>query len=179
MKSKRLLLTFAVLGLVISGEVAAVDGYKGVKFGSSFSQLQAGKICSWEKYEADKTPGMDTYYCTNFQFAGKKRTGLAIFIDKKFERISVPLTKDIGFEALADSLKKKYGEPSSVFTQEDIQKAMTDGGEVNVKFDNDTVIISITHDVSTNADTSLLIYTSPDYFEKMNKIQAKALDGDL
>lgn len=179
MKFKHLLFCLTATGMLMSGQASAVDGYKSVKFGSTFSQLQSGKICNWKKYDAAQTKGMDTYYCTNLSFAGKSTTGLAIFIDKKFERFSIPLTKDIGLEALIDSLKKKYGEPSSMFTQEEIQKVMSEGGEVSVKFDNNTVMVSITRDNATKEDSSLLVYSSSDYFEKLGKLQSNILEGEL
>lgn len=179
MKIKKIALFTLLFCSIASGQALAVDGYKNVKFGSTFSQLQASKICSWKKYEGNKVNGMDTYYCQDLSFAGKPRVGMAFFVDKKFERLAIPITKDINFDALIDSLKRKYGEPSSLFTREQIEKAMSEGGEVSIKYDNDTVIVGITKDGTTKQETTLLVYTSKDYFDKVANLQSSALDGDL
>lgn len=69
---------------VASSSAMAVDGYKGVKFGSSLNELNAGKLCTWNKYQKNKTDGMDYYSCENFKFSGKNTLAMAFFIDKKF-----------------------------------------------------------------------------------------------
>ncbi len=167
------------LGLILLAAPSfamAVDGYKGVKFGSSFNELNAAKMCSWDKSN-DDVKGRDSYYCDDFKFSGKKSRAMAFFINQKFERFAIVIEQDIG--TFLESLKNKYGVPSSMVTPQELERFQSNGGSMNVKFDNDTVIVNFTHEVSSNKELTLLIYTSPK-FDKLNKeINVKNLESDI
>ena len=177
MKLKSIILGLSLV--TISFTSMAVDGYKGVKFGSNFEDLKAAKICSWKQYADNKVKGMDTYYCDNFKFSGLNTIAMAIFMGGSFERFSIVLNDNQDVTALADSLMKKYGKPSSSFTQEEFKDFQNNGGSLTVKFDEDTVILGMNRDPGTKADSMQLLYSSPSYFEKLKKLQQKNMEGDL
>lgn len=170
-------ISLGVFLFAVSSSVMAVDGYKWVKFGSSVNELNAGKLCSWKKYEKNKTDGVEYYSCENFKFSGKNTLAMAFFIDKKFERIAISI--DSNQMALIESLKKKYGEPSSTFTADEFEKAQKFGGSISVKFDADTVIVNVTRDAQTMQDTTYLIYTSNDFDGMYKKINEKSMESDI
>ncbi|MEH4623087.1 hypothetical protein PO369_05720 [Phytobacter diazotrophicus] len=177
MKSRRFAL--GVLLLAFSSMSSAVDGYKGVKFGSAFKDLKAAKLCTWKKYEDNSIKGMDSYYCENFKFSGLTTVAMAFFLDGSFERFSIVVDKSQNVTALAESLVQKYGKPSSSFTDDELRNVQKNGGELTIKFDNDTVMLGIKHDVSTNTDSTMLLYSSSEYFGKLGKLQKSGFDNDL
>lgn len=171
------LISLGVILFTVSSFAIAVDGYKNVKFGSSFSEFNASKLCSWKKYDKNKTGGMDSYVCDNFKFSGKNSLAMAFFIDGKFERLAIPIEENS--MAVIDSLKKKYGEPSSSFTAEEFERAQTFGGAINIKFDKDTIILNVTRDPETKQDTTHLVYTSAEYDAMYKKLQEKSIENDI
>ncbi|MEC5319290.1 hypothetical protein VSX61_10105 [Brenneria populi subsp. brevivirga] len=168
------------LGLVLSVfsfTSSAVDGYKGVKFGSDVKTVLAAKWCNFKKYNENETKGLDAYYCENFKLSGKDSLAMAIFLDGKFERLSLTLNIDIN--SVIAALEKKYGNASSASTPEEVKKAMELGGSIYIRYDNDTVIVIGSRDIEAKKDYSQLVYTSPDYDKRLSELQAKELDNDL
>ncbi|EFX7053210.1 hypothetical protein VYN02_001036 [Shigella sonnei] len=155
----------------------AVDGYKNVKFGSDFATLKKANFCTWKKGDDYSVKSVDTYYCTNFKFSGEDTLAVAIFINGKFERLSINVNRDV--EELLAALKAKYGEPSSTSSIEAAKKAATNGGEVYIKFDNDTIFVSVDHDLERQMDLSSLVYSSPDYSKKFSSVKTKSLEDDV
>lgn len=169
-----------VIGLILSltsSLAMAVDGYKDVKFGSSIKEVLDKKWCNWTAYKNSKPSGLQGYYCTDFKFSGQPTLAIAIFIDGKFERLSIILNRDI--TPVISALQKKYGPQSSSSSKEDSTKAIEHGGEIYIKFDNDTVFVSVNRDVKTQKDTSSLVYTSQNYDNLYAKTQEKELEGEL
>ena len=80
---------------------------------------------------------------------------------------------------LVESLTKKYGPPSSTFTEDELKSVQTNGGSVSIKYDSDTVILGINHDPSTKAETTMLLYSSPAYFDKLKQLEQKNMENDL
>lgn len=74
---------------VMSSSVLAVDGYKGVKFGSNVDTLLKSNICSFKKYDDDTT--VTTYFCKDFKFSGSNTVAMAFFLDGKFQRFAITL----------------------------------------------------------------------------------------
>ncbi|HGM6655051.1 MULTISPECIES: hypothetical protein [Serratia] len=170
-------ISLGVFLFAVSSSVMAIDGYKGVKFGASFNELNASKLCTWKKYDGNIVNGIDSYVCKNFKFSGGNTFAVAFFIDGKFERLAIPIGNNT--MSVIDSLKKKYGEPSSSFTSEEFERAQSFGGDINVRFDKDTIIINVTRDPETKQDKTHLIYTSPQYDAMYKKLQEKSIEGDI
>lgn len=164
--------------LTVSLPLMAVDGYKDVKFGSSITELKSAKLCSWKTYHDENVKGMDSYYCDNFKFSGKNSIAVAFFINGKFERfvINIPTSN---LSSVIESIKKKYGSPTSAFTSEEFDDVKAHGGEINVKFDNDTVIVSLSRSTSTKEDSAYLIYSSTIYNDAYKKLQEKNIESDI
>ena len=175
MKIKSLALGLALS--VFSFTSSAVDGYKGVKFGSDVKTVLAAKLCNLQKYNDNKTKGLDAYYCNNFKLSGKDTTAMAIFLDGKFERLSISLNMDIN--PVMATLEKKYGKASSMSTPEEAKKVMSEGGSIHIKYDNDTIIATVDRDIEEKKEYTHLIYTSPDYDKLLSQLQVRELDNDL
>ncbi|HDS4634401.1 TPA: hypothetical protein QH210_003597 [Klebsiella pneumoniae subsp. pneumoniae] len=163
--------------LLLSHQALAVDGYKGVKFGSDIKSVMAAKWCSFQQYKDSGIKGVQSYYCRDFKFSGTDTLAMAIFIEGKFERLAINL--NTGIDPLTSALEKKYGKPSSTSTPEEGEKVMTQGGSIYIRYDNDTVLLVGTRDITKGKDTSQLIYSSADYNEKLTTLQSRNLDGDL
>jgi len=176
MKYKLFSLGFMLL--TVSLPIMAVDGYKDVKFGSGINELKSAKLCSWKVDYDENVKGMESYYCDNFKFSGKDSFAMAFFINKKFERfvITIPTSN---LSSVLESIKKKYGDPTSTFTAEDAEEVKTIGGEINVKFDNDTVIVNLSRSTDTKEDSAYLIYNSPMYDDLYKKLQEKNIESDI
>lgn len=160
---------------VMSSSVLAVDGYKGVKFGSNIDTLLKSNICSFIKY--DDSPTVTTYFCKDFKFSGSNTIAMAFFLDGKFQRLAITL--NVKVDSVFDGLVKKYGPASSTSTAEEMHNASTTGKPIYIRFDNDTVFILGQKDLSTGKDNGMLIYSSPNYAKELTKIQSKNIQDDL
>ncbi|CNJ92458.1 Uncharacterised protein [Yersinia mollaretii] len=161
---------------VMSSSVLAVDGYKGVKFGSNLDTLLSSKICTFKKYDNDST-GIAAYACKDFKFSGTNTVAMAFFLDGKFQRLAITLNTNV--ESVLDGLVKKYGAASSTSTAEEMEKAQTTGEPVYLRFDNDTIFVRGQNNQSTGKYEALLVYSSPSYGKELLKIQSKAVQDDL
>ena len=165
------------MGLALASNAAlAVDGYKNLKFGMSQEDVNNTNICTLSPQNLD-VQGVEALGCTDLQFGGKSRMAVMAFMDNKLERVMV--IQDAGsIEGLLAGLSEKYGAPSSVPSAEELQRVNATGGSIEVKFDGDTVIVrgTIAHDKS---ETVLLMYSTPDYDEKLAQQQKGELQSDL
>ncbi|WP_447871802.1 hypothetical protein [Serratia fonticola] len=173
---KKKLFSLGLLLLAVSSSATAVDGYKGVKFGSNFNELKAAKMCSWKKLK-DDVKGMSAYYCDDFKFIGEKSKASAFFINEKFERFAVVLGENT--DVIFDSLLKKYGLPSFTPTDEEMKRYELLGGKMNFKFDNDTVIVLFILDVAKKIVETELIYTSTKFDALYKELRQKSLENDI
>lgn len=162
--------------LVVSYSSLGVDGYKGVKFGSSFNDLNTANICSWQE-KKDKLKGVNSYYCDDFKFSGKDTIAAAFFINGRFERFAIVLEQDFG--AVLEVLKKKYGRPSLTVTLEDIEKYQSQGGSLSMQFDNNTIILNASRENPSEKEKIFLVYTTTEFESLYKKIQASALENDI
>ncbi|HEN3660453.1 TPA: hypothetical protein U5E42_000125 [Yersinia enterocolitica] len=160
---------------VMSSSVLAVDGYKGVKFGSNIDTLLKSNICSFKKYDENTT--VTTYLCKDFKFSGSNTIAMAFFLDGKFQRLAISLNTNV--VSVLDGLVKKYGPASSASTAEEMKLASTTGEPIYVKFDNDTVFVKGQKDLPTGKDEGVLVYTSSTYEKELVRLQSKAVQDDL
>lgn len=170
-----------VMGIFLSAvafNTFAVDGYKNVKFGSDISTLKKAKLCTWAKGDSYSIKGVDTYFCPDFKFSGSNSMAIAIFINDRFERISINLNNN-DIEPLLTALQKKYGEPSSATSADKAEKAVENGGEVYIKYDSDTVFVSMNRDLELQKDLASLVYSSSDYTKKFAAVRSKTLEDDV
>lgn len=165
-----------LLAMIATG-AAAVDGYKGVKFGSSFDDLQSAKLCDFER--ASRQPNNKNvvlFNCLNFQFADSNTMAAASFIDDKFSRLVIVVDNG-SIQSLYGALSEKYGEPSFFSSSVDVQKSMTTGEPVYIKFDNDTVIIKV--EKVNGIEVATLIYSAPDFDQKISEFQKNKISDDI
>ncbi|CAM7521300.1 hypothetical protein CIFRMM251M_16680 [Citrobacter freundii] len=172
-------ITLGLALVVLSSSALAVDGYKGAKFGSSFEEFKKAKLCNWKKYTGENAKGVQSYYCDDFLFSGKNTLVFSIFINGQFKRLAISLNESQNITTIINSLEKKYGKPSTMFNAEDVASVEQNGGSLDMKFDNDTIIVGVKRDPSTKKDTSMLTYSSPDYFSLLGELDSKNVEGDL
>lgn len=134
---KRYLLSL-ILAFTATGAMA-VDGYKEVKFGSSFEAMRSAGLCDFQI--ASKQPehkNIVMYNCLDFQFDGNHTMAAASFIGGKFGKLQIMVDSPVN--SVLEALYKKYGAPSSSSTEEEMQNAIITGNPIYVRFDKDTVI---------------------------------------
>ncbi|HCR3209750.1 hypothetical protein F9879_15760 [Morganella morganii] len=164
-----------VLALTAAGAMA-VDGYKGVKFGSSFEDLQSAGLCDFKKANSQPNgQNVVVYNCLDFKFSGKDTIAAASFLDGKFGKLVIMVNSPA--EPVIDALAKKYGGVSSSSTMEEIQNAPITGKPVYVRFDHDTVVFKM--EMAGKINIKHLIYTSPEFDKKMNETQASNISDDI
>ncbi|HEQ1859971.1 TPA: hypothetical protein VEO38_003557 [Providencia alcalifaciens] len=156
----------------------AIDGYKGIKFGSSVKEVLDANICSLKQFpDMEKIPETQEYGCFNLPFGGKNTLGMAFFIDGKFKRFAINV--DDNYVSVLNGLIEKYGKPSSSNTPEEITAASRNGNPVFVRFDNDTIFIRLEWNVATGKESALLIYTSHDFDKLMALKNKKSIINDI
>lgn len=164
---------FLSLGTITSTGFA-VDGYKELKFGSTIEQVKKSKICQ-SKWMNLPNEGLLTLGCTKFKFGKDLTYGYAFFIDKKLARISVIVPRNKVL-SVSEGMLEKYGPPSS--QPENAPKEYIPNTNWDVGFDNDTVIYRLSIDAK-GIDTTLLIYTTPDFDEKIKQKNKADIKDDL
>ncbi|MGJ3350213.1 hypothetical protein JC794_03895 [Morganella morganii] len=164
-----------VLALTAVGAMA-VDGYKGVKFGSSFEKIKSAGLCSFVPYKQNSVSHVSLYQCTDFRFSGKNTIAMVSLLDNKFSRLVIVVNNG-SIQSLYAALSEKYGEPSFLSSSEEVQQSMVTGEPVYVKFDNDTVIIKV--EKVNGIEVSTLIYTVPDFEQKVSDIQKNNISDDI
>lgn len=164
-----------LLAFIATGAMA-VDGYKGVKFGSSFNTLQSAKFCDFQK--ASNQPdnkNIVMYNCMNFQFADSNTMAAASFIDGKFVKLQIIV--DPPLDPIIKALYNKYGTPSSSSTKDDIQNAAVTGSPVYIRFDKGTVFLKV--EKVNKIDVVSLNYVSPDFEPSIEQQQVKKIADDI
>lgn len=173
---KKQLFSLGLILLAASSSAMAVDGYKGVKFGASFNELNAAKMCTWVKNK-DDIKGVTSYFCDDFKFSGKRSNAAAFFINGKFERFAIGIEQNV--ITLFDELVKKYGYPSSSPTTEETDRYQSQGGAMHIKFDNDTVIIGCYRDGSNGSEEMELVYSTNEFDGLYKELQGKSVENDI
>ncbi|NBK99816.1 MAG: hypothetical protein EOM50_17760 [Erysipelotrichia bacterium] len=156
---------------------SAVDGYKNLKFGSSVKEVQNSKICSFAPL-TDYGNGVKALECTNFKFGNDNVEAAALFINDKFLRFVIVADLDYT-EAIAKQLKSKYGTPSSMSPQSDLDSVdRYPNRTAFIAFDNNTIYMKVDSD-NNNNESLLIIYTSPAYENLLLKNQHQSISNDL
>jgi hypothetical protein len=168
--------TFLLVLLVLTRSASAVDGYKDFKFGMSVPEVQ--KLAKIRLSRTKEKNGVVMYHGEGFPFGGKK-VGIAFFfIDGKLLRIGFEIPYDSAL-AILDSLREKYGEPSSMSDRKaGVAVDTTPNTEAYIAFDNDTLIWKVVSDEWTRK-TSMIIYNSPDYDRLLIEAEKKGIKDDL
>ncbi|EQB9157318.1 hypothetical protein CRX48_12125 [Morganella morganii] len=170
---KRYLLSL-ILAFTATGAMA-VDGYKEVKFGSSFEAMRSAGLCDFQI--ASKQPehkNIVMYNCLDFQFDGNHTMAAASFIGGKFGKLQIMVDSPVN--SVLEALYKKYGAPSSSSTEEEMQNAIITGNPIYVRFDKDTVILKVER--VNKIDLVSLNYVSPD-FELSVKEKTQKITDDI
>lgn len=163
-----------ILAFTATGAMA-VDGYKEVKFGSSFEAMKSAGLCDFQI--ASKQPehkNIVMYNCLDFQFDGNHTMAAASFIGGKFGKLQIMVDSPVN--SVLEALYKKYGTPSSSSTEEEMQNAIITGNPIYVRFDKDTVILKVER--VNKIDLVSLNYVSPD-FEPPVKEKTQKITDDI
>ncbi|WP_053014291.1 hypothetical protein [Xenorhabdus griffiniae] len=169
---KRVLLGLMLSTLSLSSW--AVDGYKGVKFGSSIDDVINSKLCTIVISGSD-VKGVTNYRCDDFDFAGKKTLAYFSFIKGEFKRLIIQINPNIGL--LTNSLEAKYGSPSFQSSEEDIKRSTITGEPIDIMFDKNTIIISVKK--INGSDIALLSYTDPNYSTEYKALSNQKYNNDI
>ena len=173
---KALITTALIFG--VSSQAYAVDGYKTLTFGMSKQEVKAANVCGFTN-SSDIAKGVTSLDCSNLNFSNAERNAAAVFVDGKFERFVIEINTD-QIIPLVTALRKKYGNPtqksSSRKTWEKIDN--TPGIEAYLWFDNNTVLLQVSNDEVMNK-TTLLVYTSRDYDNKVANAQSGSFSSDI
>lgn len=166
-----------MMATMMAHSAHAVDGYKNLKFGMSKQEVIKLKPCTL--FPGAGAPlGVENQQCVDFVFAGSRVTAAFFFVEEKLERVGFMLEKNQTL-GLFESLTKKYGPPSSSSTQAQLNAVDTTPNSSGfVAFDNNTVYLRFMSDAAMR-QSGVLIYTSPDYEEKVKAFQAAAADDDI
>jgi hypothetical protein len=166
------------LSLVIATSSAhAVEGYKELKFGISLNDVLESNICTLEENFSGQV-GVQYYGCYDFPFSGTHVEAAAFFIDGKFLRFAIVPSIDI-IQSLSAGLAKKYGPPSSMSTQAELQAVdKLPNRAAFIAFDSNTVYLRLMSD-AYYSQTALLIYTDSRYDGSLMKKQKESMSSDL
>lgn len=169
-------ISLCLLGL-LTQPAFAVDGYKGLRFGSSEKELMSHGLCTMTPGDG-LVAGTSMYYCSDFNMGGNVTTAYAYFIDGQFLRLAVSLDwNSIG--AIGKGLVSKYGPATSGSTQEQIAAVeRTPNSSAYVAYDNDTVYINMESDANLNK-YALLIYSDPSFNARLDGKRNDAFQSDL
>lgn len=163
-----------LIASLLTSNAFAVDGYKEFKFGMTKADVKKAFKCNWYK---EPSPDMDILACDKYPFS-KKNTGIGLFfIDEKLERLALVIPGPIGNETgIIQGLMEKY----KLSTPADLHKLQNPqpNDVIDAKWDNDTVIFRYIFDNLMNI-TMLLMYSSPDFDEKLIKSQKESSKSDL
>lgn len=168
---------FLVLVLALATSPAmAIDGYKNMKFGMNKKEALKNQPCTLVSIPSYPSEVEEQYYCKDLPFAGKMTKGSAFFVRGEFLRFSILMTPT-DTVASTKALIGKYGEAQSV--QGDLQKAgVVPGAEWRAVFDSDTIEVMVKTAPSLEVN-SFLIYTAPNYGDKLTDAAAKELANEL
>ncbi|WP_315707772.1 hypothetical protein [Brenneria uluponensis] len=144
---------------LLSLTASATDGYKNMKFGSSFNTIKQQADCSMTG--PDTIDGMKVYSCKNFEFYDKKTLAMFGFNNDKFVRLAITITLD-EVPSVVEGLKSKYG-MTSPLTDADINTFMnTPNSRVVAKFDKNHITLVFDNDAD-NQKNIYLVYTAENY----------------
>lgn len=166
-------LALAGIALAISTSSFAVDGYKDLKFGMSFSQVKKSKLCEkgWLELKKDLN-----YACFTFKFGKGTTTAVAFFIDNKLERIAISIDGQVA--GIGEGLLKKYGTPSSATEGFPADGNVPPDSTWDVRFDHDTVVYRLVSD-SNGKVSPYLVYTTPNLEKKVLEKEKQKISNDL
>ncbi len=165
----------AILSLAAAGAMA-VDGYKNIKFGSSYSIVNEANLCELKPYNAPvDVKGFSAYQCSDFIFSGKKNNAAISFINDEFQQLIINFNGET--MPLLEALREKYGKPSSSTPTDVMKRAAKTGEPVIIKFDHDTVIVR--YERLDGKDRTTLIYAAPDYEKKVNTLLKESVSNDI
>ncbi|ACS86159.1 hypothetical protein [Musicola paradisiaca] len=150
-----LALTLSLLSLT----AVAADGYKDMKFGSSYSTIKQQADCSLSGPET--VDGMSVYSCKNFVFGSKKTLAMFGFNNDKFVRLAISVTMD-DLPSVVEGLKSKYG-MTTPLSSADINTFMnTPNSRVVARFDKNHITLVFDNDAN-GQKTIFLVYTADNY----------------
>lgn len=163
--------------VAFSASSVAVEGYKDLAFGSSEADLLAKKICTMKKMETGM-PGYTQYGCNDLQFGGRTTTAYAYFINGEFLRLGIDVAWS-EMTAVSDLIFKKYGQPSSQSTKEEMFAIdTTPNATAYWAFEQDTVYMMMQSDANLQK-AGIVMYSAPSYEQKATEVQRAALDSAL
>ena len=157
------------LGLTLATSAAsAVDGYQTLTFGMSQEEAKATGICTLKEQDLG-VAAIEGLVCDDLQHAGAAHKAYVLFLDNALARVVIEQEAGATRSQLLD-LREKYGAPSTEPTEEQWQAVKEASGTVNFGFDDDTVILKSNVD-NKQKETLALIYTTPDYEQKLAELQ--------
>lgn len=170
-------LSLAIIVIMLSTQLYAVDGYKSLKFGMSKEEVLQTGMCSFVEVKT----GVDwakVMSCIDFKIFGEKTMLLVFFIENKLLNIIIEV-EYIKFMPLVRSIVKKYGPITSPHTEIDhVKELRIPNNMFKYGFDDDTIFlrIKISWDLVPSLD---LNYQSPLWDVLSEKNRQAGMEDDI
>lgn len=161
-------LCFVALSALSLSASAAVDGFQSYKFGMDIKTIKQQKMCALEKVNEDE------YYCNNLSLGKIKTDAFLYFVSGKFERIAISIPID-AVEGIVQALSSKY----KLSTELPDEALSPKPNQIyDMGFDNDTILLRLGYE-NDMTESVWLIYTTPDFNQKLSREQANEVKDAL
>lgn len=166
--------------LIFPSTVLAVDGYKDLKFGTSYAQLKKLKKCDLEEQKEFTTKSLRIYQCEDFDFNGKKMLATFHFVNDRLLKITIAVGRSLDENfALTKALKEKYGEFTHKPTHEEVLDYQSGLQEsLYASWEKETVVLAI-YRSGPNREIVFLSYVSPDFKNERQTTLIKDFKDEL
>lgn len=153
----------------------AVDGYKNIKFGSTFNEIKKLKVCNFQQYYTYKNiRGVTSYSCNDFKFLGKKTTAAIAFIDGKLGKFVIVI-EPTGDEvkSILEAMESKYGKPNF----NNISANMKPNEKPRIEFANGSIYLT-EKEYQGNSEV-YITYAKPEFDAEFNKRNKESINSDI
>jgi hypothetical protein len=140
-----------------------LDGYKELKFNMSLEQIKKKSKCSISELPnlAYPYPGIEIYFCNDFNFAGDKVVARFVFSKKKFVELMILNVS----ENVVSSLKNKYPD------FEGIDQDTLDGFHKGINKSVSAFFASRTIEFRMEQKINMLFYRKKDFADTIEKAE--------
>ena len=176
MKTIKTSVISALIIVLYSIQLIAIDGYRGFKWGMTKQQVMnvtndsKDSFCDFNDLGTD-LDGINTLECEDFPFGNQKRYGFFLLVGNELLRIGVSIDpKDVSL------LVKIFNDEFGISTDQRITQPAKDG---ILEWDNGTILLkkaTIETQEQKTETIATLIYTSRDFDKKLQQLKLEQLE---
>jgi hypothetical protein len=157
----------------------AVDGYKDLKFGESYEEIDSKKKpCDWIKSGWNHEFGLLEATCKDLKFASHRIPAYFAFLDNQLHLVILTIPLSMAKVAV-DSLTGKYGKPEFASPTEDFKKVdTTPNSKAIISWKSATIQFKIMRSKS-NVVTAEIFYKSDQFLKLYRAKIGKNMKGDI